>query len=392
MIRKISVILRKLQGTKSDRRLLANFAEWKNALHDIKIVERNIPVKKLLVIRLDDIGDYLLFRNFLPVYKQSSNWKDYEVTYLGNIAVKPLFDAYDFSTADKTIWIDKKRYFSEAEYRKNIWGQLYNENFEVVINPSRTRQLLLDDICILAAQAPVKVGAENTHETPELNYLSNQAYTRLLKDFPLQHEFHFNKAFAKWCSGIDIILDRPEILITETTTPQKEPYILLCIGAAHKSKRWPESRWIELTNLLAKNKLPLAIISGSKAEESIANEIATATAAKNITGATTLPEMIAWMNNAAAAVCNDSMAAHLAVSCNTPLVMLSNGNKFYRFTAYKEAGIENVITIYASPFLKKWKPEKQFPHKHYIPVTKDMLTIKAASVIKALKQLLHQNQ
>lgn len=355
MIRKISVILRKLQRTKSDKRLIASFADWKDVLYNTAEEKRDNPVKKLLIVRLDDIGDYLLFRNFLPVYKASLNWKDYEITYLGNIVVKPLFDTYDVNTADKTIWIDKNRYFSEMEYRKNVWKQLYEQHFEIVINPSRTRQLLLDDICMLATQATIKIGVENTQEAPELNYLSNQAYTRLFKDSPLLHEFIFNRSFSKWNSGIDILLNRPHILTTPVVSEKKQPYILLCIGAAHKSKRWPTSRWIELTKLLSKNKLPVAIISGSKTEEGIAKTIADATGAKNITGTTTLPEMIEWMHNAAAAVCNDSMAAHLAVSCNTPLVMLSNGNKFYRFTAYKEAGIEKVATIYASPFLNKWR-------------------------------------
>lgn len=392
MIREISVILRKLQGAKSDRRLLAAFAGWKNALPEVTDPGRRNPAKKILIIRLDDIGDYLLFRNFLPGYKQSLNWKNHEVIYLGNIAVKPLFDTCDSGTVDRTIWIDKKRYFSEVAYRKNVWEQLYKENIEIVINPSRTRQLLLDDMCMLASQAAMRIGVENTHETPELNDISNQSYTRLCKDYPSLHEFQFNKIFVQWCCGIDIAPDRPEILTTVITPEKKEPYILLCIGAAHKSKRWPPSRWIELVRLLSKNNLPVATISGSKAEEGMAKEIADATGAHNITGATTLPEMIEWMRNASAAVCNDSMAAHLAVCCKTPLVMLSNGNKFYRFTAYREAGIEKAITIYAAPFLKKWKSKKHPPHKHYIPVTKDMHTIKAVSVLNALHQLLHQSQ
>ncbi|MFT3746755.1 MAG: glycosyltransferase family 9 protein [Agriterribacter sp.] len=391
MIRHISVILRKLQGAKTDRRLLATFASWKNSLNNINKATPSKNRKKLLIIRLDDIGDYLLFRNFLPMYKQSQNWLEYEITYMGNVAVKTLFDMLDAKNVDKTIWIDKKRYFSETEYRKSIWEELSRENFEAVINPSRTRQLLLDDICIIATNATIKSGVENTFEAPEVNYASNQLYQKLFKDIPNLHEFLFNKAFAKWNTGVDNDLHRPEILYLKAKPPLQTPYILLCIGAAHKSKRWPVSKWIDLIKLITDNKLPIAVISGGGTEKIFAQAIAGATGARDIAGATTLPEMIDWMNHAAAAVCNDSMAAHLAVSCKTPLVMLSNGNKYYRFTAYYEAGIKNVTTVYATPFLKKWKSKKQSPHKHYIPVTKDMETIKPGTVFKALQQLLQQN-
>lgn len=391
MIRNISVFLRRLQGIKSDRRLLETFTSWKSLLNAVPETNGEAAKRKLLIIRLDDIGDYLLFRNFLPAYKKSQNWIGYEITYLGNLAVEPLFNMLDAEWVDKAKWIDKKLYFKDEEYRKGIWQWLADEKFEVVVNPSRTRQLLLDDMCMLATSAPVKLGAENTFETPEINYVSNQYYKKLFKDIPTLHEFFYNQDFASWCSGVDIALKRPEIIVINAESPAKDPYILMCIGAAHKSKRWSAVKWIELIRLLKRNKMPAAIISGGIGETEMAKEIANVSNAENITGATTLPEMITWMSNAKAAVCNDSMAAHLAVSCNIPLVMLSNGNKYYRFTAYRDTGIEKVITVYALPFLNKWKSKKPSPHRQYIPVTKDMATISPEEVFKALQQLLHQN-
>ena len=51
---------------------------------------QNTNSNTLLIIRLDAIGDYLLFRNFLSVIRASRKYKDYEITLCGNIVWKDL--------------------------------------------------------------------------------------------------------------------------------------------------------------------------------------------------------------------------------------------------------------------------------------------------------------
>ncbi|WP_157098017.1 glycosyltransferase family 9 protein [Niabella ginsenosidivorans] len=391
MIRDISVILRKIQRAKADRRLAALFLDWKRSLEKLPVPRRKDGAKRLLLIRLDDIGDYLLFRNFLPAYKQSAAWSQYEITFLGNGVVKPLFDMLDQSFADNAIWVDKKHYFNNADYRNELWQQLRNGQFDVVINPSRTRPLLLDDICMLAAGAPDSRAAGNTFKNPYINSLSDQCYKQLFKNDPVLHEFDFNKAFVKWSTGIEWNICRPEIKRTGSGPLIETPYILLCIGAAHKSRRWPVSQWVRFVQFIQQNSLPKAVIAGSTADAALAADIEKMTGAINITGKTTLTEVIGWMENADAAVCNDSMAAHLAISCNTPVIIVSGGNNYPRFTTYEEAGIKNAKTVYAKPFLKKWKANKQQPFWHYTPVTRDLSTVSAEEVFAALHKLLkHQ--
>ncbi|MFT4095428.1 MAG: glycosyltransferase family 9 protein [Niabella sp.] len=388
MIRNISVILRKIQNAKTEKRLKKTFSDWKRLAENQPKSNGEKEIKRLLLIRPDDIGDYLLFRNFLPAYKQSPVWKGYEITFLGNVAVKPLFDLLDQSFADKAIWVDKKNYFSDAGYRNKLWQQLRNGRYDAVINPSRTRPLLLDDICMLATAAPDTYAAENTFKSRAINRPSDQHYQHLFKNDLVLHEFDFNKAFAAWSTGIELNMCRPEIQQTFLKPPMEGPYILLCIGAAHKSRRWPSGQWIRLIQFVKEEGLAKAVIAGSTADAALAADIEKSTGAVNITGKTTLTEIIGWMKNAAVAVCNDSMAAHLAISCNTPVVIVSGGNNYPRFTTYEEAGTANAKTIYALPFLKKWKANKQQPFWYYTPVTSDMNTIRAEKVFATLQRLL----
>jgi len=116
--RHVSLFLRKFDSAKDRERVLHSFAQW-------KALQQGLPPprrcsKTLLLIRLDDIGDYLLFRNQLRMYKNSSRWTDHKVTLLGNDSWKELFTLLDEDAVDETMWVNKNRYLEHAEYREGI--------------------------------------------------------------------------------------------------------------------------------------------------------------------------------------------------------------------------------------------------------------------------------
>ena len=203
MWRELSVALRKWDSAKDRRRVLARFGEWQ-ALQQHLAAPRP-SAAKLLVVRLDDIGDYLLFRNQLASYKQSERWKDHAVTLLGNASWREFFEHLDRDAVDEVIWVEKNRYLLNASYRWDIWTELRERGFGTVIAPSRTRPLLLDDMCMLAASPQKSIGCVNNYRHAEWNRLSDDLYSRLFdaRD-PLLHEFHFNARFAAWVCGADL--------------------------------------------------------------------------------------------------------------------------------------------------------------------------------------------
>ena len=179
MIRQVSLIGRKADSTKDRRRVMRIFDECIAVQRELPAVRRRD--RTLLLIRLDEIGDYLLFRNQLEAYKASARWKSYRITLLGNECWRGLFTALDQPTVDDTIWVNKNRYLENAPYRMAIWKQLRAGGFETVVAPSYMRPLLLDDLCMLAA-APLHSFASvniNVHEC--WNRLSDSLYTSLFK-------------------------------------------------------------------------------------------------------------------------------------------------------------------------------------------------------------------
>jgi len=389
-IRYLSLLLRRWNSRKERERTLRNFEEWRGA-------QRCLPPPhprqgRLLIIRLDDIGDYLLFRNQLLTYKKSARWKDHFITLLGNSSWKELFDSFDQDAVDATVWVRKGEYLTSAAYRAEVWSKLRGQGFETVIAPSRTRPLLLDDLCVLAAAPTLAIGSMNTYVHPAWNEASDPLYHELFR--PSQttlHEFQFNGEFAAWISGNRYEGARPR-LDTGATSHGPGSHIICFLGANTRSRRWPAERWVEFIQLYRRQHPGPVILAGSgRAEFQLAAAIQARTDARSIVGKATLIEFVRWVSAAKAVLTNDTMAGHLAVSCARPTVIIANGVNYQRFTEYGAAGIKNVVTVYPSVFTRR---RERFPNLsyHYTDaLTSDIASISARRVFAALEESLRED-
>ena len=77
---------------------------------------KEIKQKSLLLIRLDAIGDYVLFRNFIKLLKKTHKYNDYKITLLGNIVWKNLSKELDYEYVDKFIWLDRNKFHKDLIY------------------------------------------------------------------------------------------------------------------------------------------------------------------------------------------------------------------------------------------------------------------------------------
>jgi ADP-heptose:LPS heptosyltransferase len=393
MARRISLIGRKADSTKDRRRVLRIFDEWLTAQKDLSAVRRRD--KTLLLIRLDDIGDYLVFRNQLEVYKASARWKSHRITLLGNESWRGLFTALDQATVDETIWVNKNRYLEDAPYRMAIWKQLRAGGFESVVAPSCVRPLLLDDFCMLAAAPLYSFGSVNTNIHECWNRLSDGLYTSLFKPSrSLIHEFDFNTEFSTWVSGIRYPGNRPCIELPPATLGQEAAlgqgaYTMCFVGASIRSKRWPTNRWLEFIALHRRH-FPGRIVlaaGSSRAELQMVHKIQQRTGVESVAGKLDLRELLYWIAGAQAVVTNDTMAGHMGVSLNRPTVIIANGLNYMRFSEYSHAGITQVAAVYSELFNRRRTRLGDGPHQYHETLTGDIVSIRAAAVIEALKKI-----
>jgi ADP-heptose:LPS heptosyltransferase len=116
-----------------------------------------------------------------------------------------------------------------------------------------------------------------------------------------------------------------------------EPYLIFFPGASAGSKRWPPSYFAALADLLQPSGTRI-ILAGAQSDKEFAQTIIAGSrfpeTILNLTGKTSLPQLLYLIKHARLLVSNDTSAAHMAAMFQTPLVALCNGNKFGRFFPY----------------------------------------------------------
>ena len=92
--------------------------------------------RRILLVRLDGIGDYILFRNFIQSCKESRKFRGMKIDLLGNIRWKELSEVLDARCVDRFYWINPASQFA----RKGIQFRLNAQKYSFIIHPTCSRR------------------------------------------------------------------------------------------------------------------------------------------------------------------------------------------------------------------------------------------------------------
>ncbi len=108
-------------------------------------------------------------------------------------------------------------------------------------------------------------------------------------------------------------------------TEKPRPYIGLIAGAEYgPAKRWPTEHFIETAKQLIKQRKAHMLLIGGMADQNTAKEIAAKLPEKhhtNLTGRTTLPELVSALAACDMVLTNDTGPMHVAAAVGTPVVV-----------------------------------------------------------------------
>lgn len=295
--------------------------------------------KSLVLVKTEAIGDYLLFRNFLEQVKKSQKYHDYRIILVGNEAWKSLAEAWDSTWVDDFIWINRKRFVDDADYRKSKLAEVRLEGASVVAQANYSREVIWGDSLVRASGSEQAWGSigDAANDLPVFKNIADSWYSHLTAEpgIPL-FEFDKNTAFFKQFLGIETDLQFPQT--PDVWCKPAQMRIGLFPGAGEKIKQWPIANFIELARRLSEvHKEASFLVLGGPDDFKLGEEIRMGlpqVKVENLCGKTSLPELSKLIAELSILITNDSSAYHFAAASGTSQVCLLMGRHFGRFSPY----------------------------------------------------------
>ena len=300
--------------------------------------------KSLLLVRIDAIGDYILFRNFIEILKNSEKYGEYKITLLGNVLWKQLALEFDKKYVDNFIWLDSGKLEKNFIYRFKKLKELSRNKYDIIINPVFSRHFFFDDAIVKIIDADKKIGSRGdvTLTRKWLKKISDKYYTELVPaQEKITFEFFRNKEFFENLLGEKLDIIKPFIPLQNKILhfDLPENYAILFIGAKARKRKWDVRNFVEIAKFLKTGYGYEIVLCGGPADKDDAMRFSEFSDFKyiDLVGKTSLIDFFYVVARSSIMVSNETVAPHIAVAFGVRhIFVVSNGNHFGRFTPYPE--------------------------------------------------------
>jgi lipopolysaccharide heptosyltransferase II len=161
---------------------------------------------------------------------------------------------------------------------------------------------------------------------------------------------------------------------------------VLCPGARHFTKRWPEERWLELGRMLTDDGYRV-VWAGSSAEGELIDRLSSALSGSLTVVNQPITQVAAIFERASVVVSNDSGLMHLAAGVGTPLVAIFGPTvEEFGFFPYRARSEILFHDLYCRPCSAMGSP--RCPQKHF----RCMLQTDPVAVIAAIHRVVVQSK
>jgi len=323
---------------------------------------------RILILRPDSIGDYVLFSGALQPIR--NRWPDAWIElavqpHIRNLpALCPYVDRIS-SVYRFAPWLGLRRYILKGTWLlerfllrptvKPVWLP----QFDIVMYPvSAPKEEWLSVVRI--TEAKEKWGFSgvqlNYQELDDDRNVPEKVFTRSWRNTNENlwvHELERTRGVLREmdvvCENIDPVLwlaDRDRDFAASVLPDAG--CVGFFIGAADDSRRWPAEKWVELG--VRQDVAPKVVLFGGPSDRCLAVVLGKRLGeqnvrALNLAGKTTLRELAACLEKCRAVVSNDSAGLHLAVACGVPTVGILGGYHFGRYYPWGDPRIHRVASV-----------------------------------------------
>jgi len=353
------------------------------------------PVKKqtLLLIRTNNMGDYVLWRDMLKYIRASKRFQGHHITLLGNAAWKGLFESLDKGTVDEVIWADMGRFKADMRYRYHLLKQIHDTGYETVINTLHTRCKRMDDAFTIVCNSARRIGqaSDDTNVYSFEKGYDNNLFHELYPDersfeFEFDRSIDFTEFFlqAPLPEGIKAEISSPESLPDEL---KAKDYFILFPGSSSPTRIWKAENFKKVGEFISERYGWIPVVCGSKGDKPFADALKAIYTGPiiDMVGRTNLMQFSKVLKEAKLTVSIDTGTVHLAAVSGGTVFALFNGSHYGRYNPYPDYINPNIYGIYPDEVDRDLN-KAPIPDKYNFPVHFDYNSISAEKVCKVIAE------
>lgn len=354
---------------------------------------RGVPFTKILVIRLDHIGDVVmatpLFRALRGRYPSAhitalvGSWSRDIVAQNPHIDQILVFDAPWWSNIRAGRRSGLVRFLTAyCAFRRRLRA----EHFDLVLEPRGDFRHIL--LFAFASGAPHRIGYGRTGGayllTREVPFCPERA--NVVKNLALLEPLGITEPSATteiFCAPADVAA--VERRLVDHGVPADKPLVVVHPGARTAVKKWPAEKFAAVCDHLARQRGFAVAVVGGPEERELAQAVASAlkTPAPVLAGELSLLELVALCQRARLFLCNDSGPMHLAAAAGVPILAVFGATNpaVYGYRGSRWDWVYHQLPCSPCHF------EDACPYSD-TPVSKCMWELAPATVIEGVEKLL----
>lgn len=293
--------------------------------------------KSVILFRLDLIGDCTMFTGAAKAIREL--YQDRKMTIVCLSVSRQIFER--MGIFDRIISVDFKPERIDYKKLQDVIAELRKDTYDILLQPQISK-FPLADILAAAVKCNKRIAIQPMagNSSPQWLEQTNGLYDVFIP-YPEDavSEFDYYGAFVRGLGNPDYKTTRPRLPYSEQHFIEGNYYVLYP-GGSLPYKLWPAERFAQLANYIYRQTGLTGVILGAPSEQEISHQLklnlnlVTSLATVDLTGRTSIGDVIDIIGNAKFVVSNDTSGVHIACATNTPSVAIVGGWHFKRFLPY----------------------------------------------------------
>lgn len=314
-----------------------------------------IKSSKVLIVRIDALGDFVIFSPLIKYYKNL--FGDKNTYFLLNRKIKQL--AQILIHPDQIIEFDDNMFKTSLLYKLKLFFKLYKENYTTTVHPTFSRNIK-GDLLVASTCAIRKIGYDGdlvNYQNKTQKMIGSKVYTKIISNKPnTTNEIEINRYFIneigstinfdplpKFEPAHDQIL-KLKFFLQKTGIRDGQLYVIIHPGASYNFKRWPIQKYITVIDYIINSFGFHCIITGTFGEKFLSQYLDnTNKKIIDLIGKTSIEEMLTLLKGSIFCLSNDTATVHLSSAVGTPVICLMGGGNLRRFFPYGNIHINRII-------------------------------------------------